>query len=317
MTGTTHRWRELALMLCVALVITSFGSHLMVRWLKIKASWGDYQLYGAPGGKGPIPVHGSSIAFNGIDWREVSDALGSPIARWGIAGGTPSEWEQMQLRSDRARRTVVVVSAVDMNEYALCDFRAEIVPLAQTIGDLWQSGADVAFSRRILSQYSISAVRVFFPTVGRSDGVLTGIRDRLRSLVRGRSPGQATEAFGFGPKGDLAPIERVSDWEPGRLQRRMVLTRAACQNKHAFNGLKKAALERLLLKDSEHGEVILVVLPMSPFYQKEFLTPSVRQEFERALVESRTPVAGIEVDTPRRAPRTPGQPNVRRFRAPQ
>jgi hypothetical protein len=65
----------------------------------------------------------------------------------------------------------------------------------------------------------------------------------------------------------------------------MVLTRAACQGKHSFNGLKKAALTRLFQKAHHQGEVIWVALPVSPFYQKEFLTPAVRQDFEMALVD--------------------------------
>jgi hypothetical protein len=284
-TGTTHRWRELAVALCIALAITSICSHLMVRWLKIKASWGDYRSYGAPGGKGLTSLLGSSIAFSGVDWQEAAAALGTPIERWGIAGSTPSEWEQMQPRSARASRTIVVVSAVDMNEYTLCDFRAEVVPLAQTITDLWQTGADWSYSKRVLSQYSISAVRVFFPTVGRSDGVLTGVRDRLAGILRSRGSVKVAEARQFDAQDDAAPVERISDWAPGKLQRRMVLTRSACQNRHGFNGLKKAALIRILQRAHEQGQVVVAVMPMSPVYQDEFLTPAVRQEFERTLDE--------------------------------
>ena len=285
MIGTTHRWRELALMLCLALVVTSFASHLMVRWLRIRASWGDYRLYGAPGGKGPIPVHGSSVAFAGIDWREVSEALGSPIERWGVPGSTPSEWEQMQLRSAGASRSVIVVSAADLNEYELSDFRADVVPLTQTIRELWQLGADWAFSKRVLSQYPIRAVRVFFPTVGRSDGVMTGVRDNLMRLAGRAALGDGPEAVGFEPQGAVTQEERVSDWPPGRLQRRVFLMRAGFQNRLGFNGLKKAAMTRILQRAHAQGEVVLVVLPVAPVYQQEFLSPTVKQDFERELLD--------------------------------
>lgn len=46
-------------------------------------------------------------------------------------------------------------------------------------------------------------------------------------------------------------------------------------------------MRRLFQKAHHQGEVIWVVLPVSPFYQKEFLTPAMRQDFEMALVDLR------------------------------
>jgi hypothetical protein len=62
--------------------------------------------------------------------------------------------------------------------------------------------------------------------------------------------------------------------------------RKAFQGKHAFNGLKNIALLRMLHKAQNHGPTIAVVLPVSPSYAKEFLTPDVRQEFERELSDA-------------------------------
>ena len=44
------------------------------------------------------------------------------------------------------------------------------------------------------------------------------------------------------------------------------------------------AINRLIQKVHHQGEVTLVVLPVSSFYQKEFLTATVRQDFEMELV---------------------------------
>jgi hypothetical protein len=48
---------------------------------------------------------------------------------------------------------------------------------------------------------------------------------------------------------------------------------------------KKLALERLLQQGGRQGEVTLVVMPVSPIYRKEFLSPRVLREFEGELDE--------------------------------
>jgi hypothetical protein len=276
--------RQFVIVMGIALLGASLFSHLAIRWLKIKSASGTYTTYGAPGRKASAMLYGSSLAYSGIDWHEVSEVLGEPIGRWAVGGSTPSEWEQFQLRSDGAVRSFVVISTADLNEYGLCDARAAIVPLALTVSDLWHVGADWLTWKRVLSQYPINAVRMFFPTVGRSDGVMTGIRDQLGSIGRRIGLGDhRPEAVGFGPEGDLALAERITDWSPGRFQRRMVLQRAACQGKNPFGGIKKAALMRLLRRVHDQGTVIGIVVPPSPFYQDEFLTPALRHEFEMEL----------------------------------
>ena len=288
LTPTSHHGRQFVLILCIALAGASLLSHLTIRWLKIRSSVGSYSAYGTPGRKVSAMLYGSSLAYSGIDWHKVSEELGEPIGRWAVGGSTPSEWEQFQLRSSGVVRSFVVISAVDLNEYALCDVRAAIVPLTQTVSDLWQVGAGRPSWKRVLSQYPINAVRTVFPTVGRSDGVMTGVRDQLSRIGRRSSLGDQPEAVAFGPEGDLALAERVTDWSPGRFQRRMVLERAACQGTHPFGGIKEAALVRLLQRVHNQGTVIGVVVPPSPFYQKEFLTPAVKLDFERELAGLRS-----------------------------
>lgn len=279
------RWRKLAFILIFAVVIASLSSHLIVWRLKIKASWGGRHHYGLSDQRVLTILHGSSVAYSGIDWQKVARALDTPIESWASPGSTPSEWEQMHLRSPEISRTFIVVSPVDLNEHSLCDFRAEIVPLDQTIRDLWQIEANWPFSKKVLSQYPIRVVRTLFPTVGRSDGVMTGVRDQLKKFAQMGNGEEEREGFRFDAAGASALEERVSDWSPGRLQRRMVLARAQNQGKHSFNGLKKVAVTRLIQKARQQGEVTWIVLPVSPLYQNEFLTSAVIQNFEMALVD--------------------------------
>jgi hypothetical protein len=82
----------------------------------------------------------------------------------------------------------------------------------------------------------------------------------------------------------ISTQEKLSNWPTGLMLRRIVSMREACQGKHTFNGPKKLALLRMLHHAQEQGRAIVVVLPVSPTYAKEFLTPEVEQEFENVLV---------------------------------
>ena len=182
-----RRFQFLTIALC-SLAICSLASHAAIRWLRIKSDWGVVQNYGTSNLGNADALHGSSLAYSGIDWNRVSDALGSPIESFATAGGSPPEWEAVHSRTKMPKRTFVVVSPPDLNEWFLCDFRAEIVPLAQTVRDLRQSNADWALSKKILRQYPVMFARKLFPTVGRSDGVMVGIRSKLQKMFS-RSPG--------------------------------------------------------------------------------------------------------------------------------
>jgi len=276
---SSRRWCQLAIILCIAVVIAALCSHLMVRYLKIKTSSGGYKNFGTTDQPAKIRLYGSSVAYSGVDWRKVSEALGGPIECWASLGSTPSEWEHSPPPSKEINRFFIVVSPVDLNEQSLSDFRADYVPMIQTIQDLWLIEADRSFSKRVLSQYPTKALRIFFPTVGRSDGVMTGVRDKFKSLSKKAKSGESGEAFRFKIEGDSGLEERVSNWDPGRIKRRLALVPA----KHSFNGLKMMAINRLIQKIHTQGEVTLVVLPLSPFYQKEFLNTAVRRDFDMEL----------------------------------
>ena len=278
-------WRKLALIVCAATAIGAIVSHATMHWLKIRAGYGGYQHYGQQTQEARTILHGSSLAYDGIDWGQISQLLGEPIESWATAGSSPTEWEVQDQRSPKVNRAFIVVSTYDLNEYWLCDFRAEIVPLGKAIRDLEYCGPDDQLCKRIISQYPQMFVRQLFPTVGRSDGVLVGIRANLSKLANSAKSTDLDEAPKFGSTGTSEVVQKLSDWPTTRLQRRVVLLRTVFQGKHSFDGAKKMALMRLLGRTGHRGEVVIVVMPVSRIYKNEFLTPQVQKQFEGALTD--------------------------------
>ncbi len=290
-----HSGWKLLFILCIVIAITSATSHFAVRRLGIYSNYSLLQTYGPKNKDAVAILDGSSLSYSGIDWNRISVAIGGPIRSLATAGSSPAEWEIQHRQSPAVPQSFIGISAYDLNEYWLCDFRADIVPFFQTIRDLRQLHADWPFSKRVLSQYAVMLVRKAFPTVGRSDGVMTGVRDMLQHLVHGDRSGQADEGTMFGASAESQIEERVSDWSPARLQRRLVLMRMSCQDHVLFDGLKKIALIRLLQQANNHGNVTLIVFPVSPIYQEEFLGPSIARNFERAIADLRTHFPTITV----------------------
>ena len=286
------RKRSLFLVVSVAIAIAAMGSHLVVYLLGIRTGGVGYKLLGREGGEPLAFAEGSSLMVEGLGWDRISRELGVGIENWFVAGSSPSEWEALQPRARNASTTFIVVSAYDLNEEFLCDSRSEIVPLSQTIKDLWRSRADWHFAKRVLSQYPLKYVRILFPTVGRSDGVMVGVREKLAGLLK---PWMAIEPE-TGPtvrSGDgLEPVrvDKVSDWTPSRLLRRFALMKSACQGKQNFDGLKKLAFLRMLKQAHQQGRVIVIVLPVSPLYTREFLPPVVAAKFEATLTDAQQSV---------------------------
>jgi hypothetical protein len=278
-----------------SVALCSLASHAAIRWLRIKSNWGVVQNYGISNLGSADALHGSSLAYSGIDWNKVSDALGSPIEGFATAGGSPPEWEAVHSRTKSPKRTFVVVSPPDLNEWFLCDFRAEIVPLSQTVRDLHESNASAELSKKILRQYPTMFARKLFPTVGRSDGVMVGIRSKLQKLIPHSQASDEGEMVRFGGTGASEINEKVSDWPEARLQRRLLLVRNSCQGKYAFGGPKQLALMRLLRQAGTEGEAILIVVPVPPVYQKEFLAPEVKRDFEKTLAAVQKGCPGVKV----------------------
>jgi hypothetical protein len=278
---------QFILILCLVVAISSLTSHLAVSWLKIRAMPVKYASFGPTNQPASAFLAGSSLAFHGLDWNRIAESLGLNMQTWMVAGSSPAEWEVYQDRAPQATCTFIVVSAYDMNEDWLCDFHADVVPLSETVRSLRQCGADRPFCKKMLSQYPLMLARKLFPTAGRSDGVMVGIRGKLQRMMHAAASGAEGDAPQFEASGASANRDKITDWSKARLQRRLVSLRNASQGKESFNGPKKYALTRMLQQAELHGKGILIVLPVSPFYHEAFLTPEVLRDFESTLTDVR------------------------------
>ena len=285
---------RLAGIICIVATISSVTSHVLIAWLKIETSFGDHWSVDPKGAGQSAFVAGSSLAGDGISWSVVADEIGLGFEGWGVAGSSPSEWEQFQHLTKHTHKTIFVVSAYDLNEYFISSFFADIVPLWQTIKDIRESHVEWDFSKRLLSTYPLMTFQAVFPTAGRSFGVIGGLREHFVELFRPlfliQSEAGPTLSFDQANSMPEYKKERISNWSSGLKLRRLVGMRIACQGRHEFNGPKRLAFIRSLRKASEQGHVMVVVLPVSPTYRKEFLTVEMNRELEGALDEARTSV---------------------------
>jgi hypothetical protein len=277
------------LVVCAALVIAIMFNYLVAFWIKLPNYTPVYRRIGPESGP-QVFCAGSSLLQFGLSWPEVSKTLNQGIESWGVAASTPSEWEVFQNLAKNTNVMIIGVDLYDLNEYHLCEGRASVVPLAQTISDVWRSNTDWQFSKRLLSQYPLSYLQKLFPAAGSSEAVLVGLRrllpERLRSSSAAQEranalvlPREAVMNFG-------ATDEKVSDWTPSKTLWRLTQMRSETRGKHVFNGVKRLAFERMLLRAQKHGSVIVVVLPVSPAYAHEFVTPEVVRDFESTLDEA-------------------------------
>jgi hypothetical protein len=273
---------------CIGLLIAMVISHAVAIWIKL-APHATYRRVGPESGP-QVFCAGSSLLEFGLSWPEVSEQLGQGIESWGVAGSTSSEWEVFQGLAKNTDLMIIGVDVYDLNEQRFCDARADIVPMMQTIEDLWHSGSDWQLAKRSLSQYSLSWLRKLFPTAGRSDGVIWRLRRKLPRQLRLSSavdeepnslivPREAVMNFG-------ESTQRVSDWPKSKLLRRLALMRNENRDMHVFNGPKKLAFQRMLLRAQRLGRVIVVVLPVSPAYGDGLVTPEVLRDFQDTLVEA-------------------------------
>lgn len=278
----------------LSLALCSLANYLLAFLVRfpLHAPWsrntGIYRRIGPETGP-QVFTAGSSLLGAGLTWPRVSEFLGEGIENWSVGGSSPEVWELFQQRRPNSAMTIVGVSVYDLNETRLTAERAEYVPLAESINDLWLSKADPALSRRILTQYVTSYVRVLFPLTGYTDRLLVGLRYRLaREVGLGarleEHEGVVLERDGVLDAGEVTM--KLSDWSSARKLRRLAALRAENHGVPEFlRGPKRRAFERILWRARQHGPVIVIVLPVSRSYTQEFLDKSALNEFERALNE--------------------------------
>ncbi len=267
----------------ISVASASILSHSLVGLLRIKAEPVFVRQFGTRDRQDSRFVHGSSLAFDGLDWNRIAREFDFQLHNWSSLGSSPCEWEVLQQRTPAANSGFVVVSMYDLNEYWLSDFRADIVPIGRALADLRASPADWAETKRVLSQYPMAALRRLFPTAGRSDGVMVGIRAKIQhSFASVKANGiTASGATATGTRPELS--ESITDWDPARFQRRLSGLRSTIRGKNGFDGAKRHALMRLLQSTSAKGYVCVIVLPVSQSYHAHLLTEADRRSFEELL----------------------------------
>ncbi len=278
-----------------SVVLAAVADHVLVRWLKLggRNAVAAARL-GSATGLPPVFVAGSSLLFYGLDWEGIAQSWNRAVATFGVASGSPVELEQLQARCEQATLTVVGVSLFDFNEYCVSDYRAELVPIEQTLRDLWQTRTEWPCCKRVLSQYPLFFSRKAFPTAGRSLAVMVGVRQKLRDW-RNMGATSATVADGpsFEQKAIATAAARITDWDRARLLRNVAVLRDAIRGCHTFNGPKRLALERMLKKAVAHGHAVVVVLPVSAYYRGAFLDANTEVQFESTLAGVRHAVPGV------------------------
>jgi hypothetical protein len=209
-----------------------------------------------------------------------------------VGGSSPDIWEVWQQHRPHANTTIIGVSIYDLNEMHMADERATVVPLSRTIKDLWASKADSSLSDRILAQYLLRYVRLLFPTAGKTDKVLVGLRQKLVAKLGDQASLAEREGVVIEPPPPILDTTdttaRISDWSSARLLRRIAALRSENHSRHEFfRGPKNRALYRMVLQARRQGRVIIVVLPVSRAYSEAFLDARDVASFERAIQDAR------------------------------
>ncbi|HEV2327261.1 MAG TPA: hypothetical protein VGY56_00560 [Verrucomicrobiae bacterium] len=286
-----NRIWQFTFVLVVAVVIATIGSHLLIDWTKIKTTVSEPFVFGKPNGQPPAFKAGSSLSDYDIDWNKIAEQTHTEIRAWGVARGSPYEFQQLQKQVPQARTTYIVISAFDMDEANVSDFRAALVPLSETIKSLIAIHAGWSYSKRAISEYPFSWLRALFPTIGRSRDIMGLINKRIHGLLHHSAESSDTPAgpileVGKEKVADSYRLQHIESLSQSELAGIIASTRASFQGKDAFNGQKFQAFLRMLQYGCERGPTIVVVVPVSSWYSKQFMTSELSNEFEGAIAEA-------------------------------
>ena len=292
--------RRTQLLILVPLIvgITSGISHLFARVAGFRTEAVTPLMFGASGLRTNAAAAGSSLMFYGINWSEVSKALGVRIRGWAVPGGSVEEMEVLQRVVSPTGYSFLDVSINDLNNNYLSEFHANVVPFRESIAGLVTSHAELSHARRVLSQYPLAYLRFLYPTAGRSTHVMVAVRTALRSL-RPRSAAEPSDRALLGNESNTH-TENITEWTPARMERQLADARYGLTSRYEFHGTKRDALFRFLRRGAAQGKMIVLVIPESQTYRREFVTPDVLRRFDAILAEARerTPEAlWIRLDT--------------------
>ena len=294
----TGKWRTVALILALSTVLASAADHAIAAWIGVREGGSAYRRIGPESGPQVFGA-GSSLLQFGLSWPEVSQALGRGIENWGVPASSPEIWEISQAGATNTDLMLIGVSVYDLNEYHVAERRANFVRLAQTVRDLRDSKADWELSARLLNQYLFIYARLLFPTAGYTDKTHVGLRAKARAMLRLPSAAEDRDNELVLPSKPILQFgdskTRVSNWDDARMLRRLALLRSENRGKHAFDGPKRLAFNRMLSTARSHGDIIIVVLPVTEAYAREFLTPEETAQFEESLSEARVIAPAVRI----------------------
>jgi hypothetical protein len=280
------RSRQLFIISLSVLVLCSAFSHLAARALKLRTQPISLLTFGNTNLPVTGAVGGSSLTFYGIEWNEVSHHLDTGMVGYGVPGGSVVELEVLQRRLPAARWTFLGVSLFDLNENSISDFRADVVPFSDALESLRESRSSWAHGKRVISQYPIKYLRTVFPTAGRSVAFMVGFRTELRARLRQQPALETTDRAVISNQSNPHQ-DGINTWPPARRLRNLASLRSHAGAELVFGGQTWNSLQRYLERGSQQGRVILVVIPESPTYRAEMVSPATLQQFETRLTEIR------------------------------
>ena len=269
------------------LAITSVASHLVAWSCSLVMRLGEPLRFGTGHTGDTAVVAGSSLTFYGFAWAQVATALNVNVMGLAVPGASPRELEVLLRHAPTARYTFIGISTFDTNENQLSDYRARIVPLREELASLWSAHVDWVHAKRDLSQYPMEYLRLLFPTAGNSRGIMVSVRGMLRKVFHTGPQNDTSEAAAITDQ-DNTHTDSIDSWPAARVHRNLADVRAAEGGGFEFHGIKRESLFRMLHNAAAQGRVVVLVIPESPVYRAEFLTPDVRRQFDELVADAQS-----------------------------
>lgn len=282
--------RELALVLAAAVLLASAASHGLARWLGIRVEPVEVMQMVPETGRPGIAVGGSSLTYYGVGWEAMAGRFGVGVQTNAAPSASPAELEFTPLVGSPARVRVLGMSLYELNEANLSDARPVLVPLSTTLGDLRSSAVPWAFSKNLLSRYPREALRQAFPTAGRSMHVMVGLRSKASQWLHRGGPALASVQGGSEEQ-----KQRLADWPQDRVLRNAAGMNSVLNHEQRFDGPKRRALERILASAAPDRPLLVLVLPVSPTYQRLVAGPGAQSDCNQMLQETLRPRPGLSV----------------------
>jgi hypothetical protein len=116
------------------------------------------------------------------------------------------------------------------------------------------------------------------------------IHERIHGLLHHSAdpPGMPGPILDVGKEkvADSYRLQNIADSSRSDITGKLVALRTAYEGDEGFNGQKFQAFLNMLQYGCERGRTIVVVVPLSSSYLKEFITPELNNEFEAAITNA-------------------------------